>query len=1125
MPDGRVEFEITADGSKAFASIDQVTDALKKAGGQWEKSASESTDNISSSFASMAKKITAGFSAVQIGKMLLDLGKEAVNLASDLEEVQNVVDVTFGQAGSAKIEAWAKKAGTQFGLSETQAKKFTSTLGAMMKSAGMSGDEIVDMSTDLAGLAADMASFYNLDFETAFQKIRSGISGETEPLKQLGINMSVANLNAYALAQGLEKTFDQMDQAEQTMLRYQYMMQATSDAQGDFARTSDGFANASRALENNIESLKTKFGEVLLPKINEVVQAIKGLFPEEETKRTTVFDEINKADIDKETKLAEIHAIAGEAQALIDTLDKIPNNTSAGKTLGNLAEGANKLNLGSSVVWKSIMNSLKGIDGLNNLFGSNSTDTIDALASALGGDGINSGKADAWKTFMGALASNADAVSNLTGKSPEATANWLHQIAQAANELDENDAEGWQQLMASFFSGIDLNTEEGKSFAEELAKNFLAMGSESQEAVAGLTALGYSTDEIQQKQTAWLGICKELVSIIPGLSNIIDTQTGEIKGGIPAIREYADEWERVQEYQAELEALNKKKQTVEEKMNIPTLKGTVDFNQAILDAVFGMGGHTPKAKIGGSPSNFAYQDVANNLVDDMIATKRTFDDIVANPNQNKNIETYISKRFAGLSSKEQETFKNYVESVVALKEAEMYLPAVQENIAKQEQKLNDQYADTAKALEDQTAAAEAAAARMTELDKAASNDEEAMKAVKEAVENADSAMKALADHVQDVRNKTLSAVEGIIKGFDSVNKAGEDLRTKSNELAGQEADALTKYSEVWAKWGSDDAALKKMKEFVDNGGKLTDTEKEAYEALVKVRNAQKEVNEGLDKYKPESMMAGLQSQINYMDEYLSNLEKAKELGYSDALLASLSDGSAESAEYLAGLVGGGQSEEDIQKLNQLYSDVQKKKEEFTDGLTDQKLTVDELYNQLLENAKTAVAGLDLGQEAGKNGAKTVEGLAAGIAEKVPDVKDAVDSILAQLARLALFGITLDLPDVIPGGFFGSFSLTGTDTEAEADGKHESGLNYVPFDGYLASLHAGEGILTAEENRAWQNFKNTGNTGIDYDTMGGVMRDNIRPGGNVYLDGRVVGSVISDQQGRSYRQLQRSGWQG
>lgn len=99
------------------------------------------------------------------------------------------------------------------------------------------------MSKKLTELSADMASFYNLSNDMAFEKIRSGISGETEPLKQLGINMSVANLEAYALSQGIRTSFQNMDQASQTLLRYNYLLSVTGDAQGDFARTSNSWAN------------------------------------------------------------------------------------------------------------------------------------------------------------------------------------------------------------------------------------------------------------------------------------------------------------------------------------------------------------------------------------------------------------------------------------------------------------------------------------------------------------------------------------------------------------------------------------------------------------------------------------------------------------------------------------------------------------------------------------------------------------------------------------------------------------------------------------------------------------------------------------------------------------------
>ena len=302
--DGQIVFEVTADGKHAIADIKDITRAIQKETKNWDEAAQQSTNNIGNSFSSMLKKLVAGFSAVKIGKALLDFGKDAIEAASALEEVQNVVDVTFGESGAAKIETWAKNAGAQFGLTETQAKQFTSTLGAMAKSAGLSGGQIVEMSTDLAGLAADMASFYNLDFDTAFQKIRSGLSGETEPLKQLGINLSVANLNAFALAQGLDKTFEKMTQGEQTMLRYQYIMSVTADAQGDFARTSDGYANSMRKLETNVNAIKTALGQTFLGVVQEAVNGLNGflelLLPDESKK--TVLDDFAEIDLKTQNK-------------------------------------------------------------------------------------------------------------------------------------------------------------------------------------------------------------------------------------------------------------------------------------------------------------------------------------------------------------------------------------------------------------------------------------------------------------------------------------------------------------------------------------------------------------------------------------------------------------------------------------------------------------------------------------------------------------------------------------------------------------------------------------------------------------------------------------------------------
>lgn len=212
---------------------------------------------------------------------------ESIGLASDLVETQNVVDVTFEDSAST-INKWAQEALNAYGITETKAKQYSSTLGAMLKSMGIADDQVLQMSMDMAGLAADMASFYNLDHDTAFEKIRSGISGETEPLKALGINMSVANLNAFALEKGMNKAFDKMSQAEQATLRYQYLLEATKDAQGDFARTGDSFSNEMRKLQTNLDRIKTEFGKGLLGVVTPAISLLNNVLSDKSYQQTAI---------------------------------------------------------------------------------------------------------------------------------------------------------------------------------------------------------------------------------------------------------------------------------------------------------------------------------------------------------------------------------------------------------------------------------------------------------------------------------------------------------------------------------------------------------------------------------------------------------------------------------------------------------------------------------------------------------------------------------------------------------------------------------------------------------------------------------------------------------------------
>lgn len=172
-----------------------------------------------------------------IGYGLLNFGKSMFTLGSDVTEVENVVDVAFGGMADKAYE-FAKTAKEQFGLSELVALKYAGTMRSVLNSSGVEAGMATKMSTDLTGLAGDLASFYNISQDIAWQRIMSGMAGEIEPLRRLGINMSVANMQAYALSQGITKSWRSMTQAEQVMLRYNYLMDTTSAQQGDFARTS-----------------------------------------------------------------------------------------------------------------------------------------------------------------------------------------------------------------------------------------------------------------------------------------------------------------------------------------------------------------------------------------------------------------------------------------------------------------------------------------------------------------------------------------------------------------------------------------------------------------------------------------------------------------------------------------------------------------------------------------------------------------------------------------------------------------------------------------------------------------------------------------------------------------------
>ena len=885
MADGRVVFEIQGDPKGINTTLKDVTKSIESESKKWDKAAAESADEAENSWTGAVGQIVGALSAAGVATILVNWGKAAISAASDLAEVQNVVDVTFG-AGAVKIDSWAKSAGKAFGLTETQAKRYTSTIGAMMKSQGIADDQLLEMSTDLAGLAADMASFYNLDFDEAFQKIRAGISGETEPLKQLGVNMSAANLEAFRLEKGMTKAFSAMSQGEQTALRYQYIMQATADAQGDFARTADGFANATRRVETAMDTIKTVGGGLLMEVVEPLTTGLASLLEQLTTKDTTVLDDIAAIDTKTGEKVSKIRQTAEDATLLTDELSK----------LGDM--------------------------------------------SKLTGDG----------------------------------------------------------------------------------------------------------------QSYWLETCKRLVQTLPGLSAIIDTQTGEVKGGTQAVYDYIKAWEEGQTKLAMLGALQQKEEAVAQRFSdLPGLQLDMAVEQRRarqrmeeLQKVYDKYGISVSLDKNGNVRRGDWMNRYGILTAEYEELRS------------------VSEAYDEQNKKARQAAEEYQKQADALDEAKEALKDYRETV------------------EELPGDVEAAAKATGEWD------DNLKQAGRDAISVSKEALTALADYVQGVHDATRQTVDSVVKGFETISRPTTDLMEKRSKLIQQQMEL----------------------------NRSTKDGEQKYQELQKQIDS---LNESIDEYSTGGMKDALASQLAFMDEYIKNLEKAKQMGLSNELLASFSDGSVASAEYLASLV---ENPEQAAAVDALYQQVQEKKNQFTDALTEQKLTVDETYDAMVAKAQEAVDGLNLGQSAQDAMGATVAGLAQGIADHVPEVADAVDAILSELNRLNGYGISFSTG---PMGVVNNAEMFNSLFNVP---KHEVGLDYVPFDGYLASLHEGESILTAEENRIWQRFKNGAQPQtMDYDALGATMRDNVKPGGDVYLDGRVVGSVISKQQGNSFRALQRSGWQG
>lgn len=391
MADGRIVIDAKIDTKQAVASVATLkkkaneiaaefqkqgmtaSDAMRKA---WQKITNDaisgasktksSVSGINLAFKSLGSTVSrlGGLLASVLGPIaLIALVKQCIELGSAVNEVQNVVDTAFGSMAY-KMEAFASTAITQFGLSELEAKKTGSTYMAMARGMGIAEEAASNMALTLTGLTGDVSSFYNISQEEAAKKLESVFTGETEALRQLGPVMTQANLQQYALSQGITKSVSSMTQQEQAMLRYNFVLNALSIASGDFLKTQDSWANQTRILAKNILELGANIGSILttvltpaVKVLNDIVAnlvhatsvisaAIVSLFGGQIQQNTAIAGSASAA-ADAENELAAgitgAANAAKKAQAGFDELNILQSNTGGGgggSTSGGMGSGS-----------------------------------------------------------------------------------------------------------------------------------------------------------------------------------------------------------------------------------------------------------------------------------------------------------------------------------------------------------------------------------------------------------------------------------------------------------------------------------------------------------------------------------------------------------------------------------------------------------------------------------------------------------------------------------------------------------------------------------------------------------------------------------------------------------------
>lgn len=257
--------------------LKETTNELNTKSSAWYKlsqsmnSAGEKMKSVGDKMSSIGSKLSTAVTLPLVG-----IGTAATKMAMDAVESENLFEVAMGSmAGDAR--KWSEETSKSLGLNAYNVRKNVATYNAMLTSMGLTSQESLKMSEGLTQLSYDMASFYNLKPEEAFEKLKSGISDEAEPLKALGILVNDNTIKTYAYSHGIAKQGEQLTEAQKVQARYGAILDATKNAQGDLARTMDSPTNKLRVMKEQAEQLGIQFGQLLIPILEKLMGVIKPL--------------------------------------------------------------------------------------------------------------------------------------------------------------------------------------------------------------------------------------------------------------------------------------------------------------------------------------------------------------------------------------------------------------------------------------------------------------------------------------------------------------------------------------------------------------------------------------------------------------------------------------------------------------------------------------------------------------------------------------------------------------------------------------------------------------------------------------------------------------------------------